>query len=612
MNVLALILPALAAALIAFGLTPLAMRLAGVLGAVDHPGPRKVHSTDIPRLGGLAVISSVAIVTGVLWAARFPKVDFITGDLALGITLGLIPILAISIYDDLRPLPALPKALVQLAGAIVAVYFGIRLNPDIHIFSETLTLGWVAIPLSILWIVGVTNAFNLVDGLDGLSAGLALISTISLAGVSVLVGRFDIALIALILGGALLGFLPYNLHPARTFLGDSGATAIGFCLACLALRGGSTLTTGMAILAPLVVLGLPVAETLVSMARRIARRLFHLAGGGIFEADGEHIHHRLLKLGLNHRRAVMLLHGIGLLLASIGVGSMFLSHRQAAVLLLTIIVAGFVGLARLGYEEFAVIRRGDMLRLYEVPVLRSGLFIVFVDIVLSVAALYIAWVLKYDDWGLRVDRYKLERLLAILPVTTLATFYLLGLYKRSWKIATIADVTRTVSGVAISAAFLLGFSRFVWNRALPVTFYLIWFLVAAALLAGIRASYRVFSEWSRRAQRETAGEPILIYGAGFAGSLAIREILENQDLTLRPIGFLDDDHAKFGRIVAGYPVFGSIDRLEELLHVQAVRGVVIASDKIPQENVERLAQICERSGVFLKMFRVGFEERRVG
>ena len=612
MNVLALVLPALVAALLAFGLTPLAMRLAALLGAVDHPGPRKVHVTDIPRLGGLAVVASVALVTAVLWVTRVPKILHLTQDLAVGMTIGLLPVLIISIIDDLRPLPALPKALAQFAGAGLAVASGIRLNPEIHLFQFTVMLGWIAIPLSLLWIVGVTNAFNLVDGLDGLSAGLALISAMSLAGVSILVGRYDIALIALILGGALVGFLPYNMHPARTFLGDSGAAAIGFCLACLALRGGSTLTTGLAILSPLVVLGLPVAETLVSMTRRALRRLLHLRGGGVFEADGEHFHHRLLKLGINHRRAVLLLHGVGLVLAAIGVGSMFLSNRQAAVLLLTIIAAGFVGLARLGYEEFAVIRRGDMLRLYEVPVLRSGLFLAFADIVISVASLYIAWVLKYDDWGLSVDRYKLQRLLALLPIATLATFYLLGLYRRSWRIATIADVTRTVAAVALSTTLLLGFSRLWWADPLPITFYVTYFLVAAAGLAGMRGSYRIFSEWSHRAQRETAGEPILIYGAGFAGSLAVREILENKDLSMRPIGFLDDDHEKMGRLVAGYPVFGSVDRLEALLGVQAVRGVVVASDKIPQENIDRLAGICERSGVFLKMFRVGFDERRVG
>ncbi|MFA6959060.1 MAG: hypothetical protein WC538_24570 [Thermoanaerobaculia bacterium] len=612
MNVLALFLPALVAALIAFGLTPLSMRLAALLGAVDHPGPRKVHATDIPRLGGLAVIASVALVAGVLWATRVPKIIKVTEDLALGVTLGLIPVLVVSIYDDLRPLHALPKALAQFAGAGIAVSLGMRLNPAIHLFDVDITIGWLAIPLSILWIVGVTNAFNLVDGLDGLSAGLALISAMSLAGVSVSVGRYDIALIALILGGALVGFLPYNLHPAKTFLGDSGATAIGFCLACLALRGGSTLTTGLAILAPLVVLGLPVAETLVSMARRLLRRFSKVGGSGVFEADGEHFHHRLLKLGITHQRAVMMLHGVGLLLAAIGVGSMFLSHKQAAVLLLTIIAAGFIGLSRLGYDEFAVIRRGDMLRLYDVPVLRTGLFVVFADIVLCVAALYVSWVLKYDDWGLATNRHKLQRLLAILPIATLGAFYLLGLYRRAWKVATVGDIVRVVGGVFVAAALLVGFSRFYWSDPLPITFYLTWFLVASAMLAGMRASYRVFSEWSHRARRQAAGEPVLIYGAGFAGALAVREILENDDLEMRPIGFLDDDASKLGRMTAGYPVLGSLERLEELVAVQAVRGLVIASGKIGQEQLDEAARLCERSGIWMKVFRVAFDKREAG
>lgn len=612
MNVLALFLPAVVAALIAFGLTPLSMRLAALLGAVDRPGPRKVHATDIPRLGGLAVVASVALVTGILWATRVPKIIKVTEDLALGVTLGLIPVLLISIIDDLRPLPALPKALAQFAGAGVAVALGMRLNPEVHLFQFEVPLGWLAIPLSLLWIVGVTNAFNLVDGLDGLSAGLALISAMSLAGVSVVVGRYDIALIALILGGALVGFLPYNLHPAKTFLGDSGATAIGFCLACLALRGGSTLTTGLAILAPLVVLGLPVAETIVSMLRRVARRFLKLGGGGVFEADGEHFHHRLLKLGITHRRAVMMLHGVGLLLAAIGVGSMFLSHKQAAVLLITIFVAGFIGLSRLGYDEFAVLRRGDMLRLYDVPVLRTGLFVVFADIVLCVGALYVSWVLKYDDWGIAIERYKLQRLIAVLPIATIGAFYALGLYRRAWKVATVGDITRVVTGVFVAAAVLVAFSRFYWASPLPVTFYLTWFLVASAMLAGMRASYRVFSEWSHRAKRQAAGEPVLIYGAGFAGALAVREILENEELEMRPIGFLDDDPAKLGRMTAGYPVLGSLARLEELVAVQAVHGLVIASGKIGQEQLDEAARLCERSGIWMKVFRVAFEVRQAG
>jgi FlaA1/EpsC-like NDP-sugar epimerase len=169
-----------------------------------------------------------------------------------------------------------------------------------------------------------------------------------------------------------------------------------------------------------------------------------------------------------------------------------------------------------------------------------------------------------------------------------------------------------VTGVFVAGAALVAFSRFYWADPLPITFYLTWILVASAMLAGMRASYRVISEWSHRARRELAGEPVLIYGAGFAGSLAVREILENEELEMRPIGFLDDDPGKLGRMTAGYPVLGALDRLEELVAVQAVRGLIIASGKIGQEQLDEAARLCERSGIWMKVFRVAFDAREAG
>jgi UDP-GlcNAc:undecaprenyl-phosphate GlcNAc-1-phosphate transferase len=246
------------AAILSFLLTPPLRLLAIRIGAVDHPGPRKVHTTIIPRLGGLAVVASCAIVTVLLLLSELPKLDRIAEDLAAGLTLGLAVVLMVSIRDDVSPLRAAPKFAAQLVGASLAVGCGIKLGSEVHLFGNTLVLGWFAIPVSLVWIVGVTNAFNIVDGLDGLSAGLALLSALSLAAGSVMVDQFGVALLALILAGALVGFLPYNVYPAKVFLGDSGATAIGFCLACLTLRGGSTLSSGLAVLTPILVIGIPI------------------------------------------------------------------------------------------------------------------------------------------------------------------------------------------------------------------------------------------------------------------------------------------------------------------------------------------------------------------
>jgi UDP-GlcNAc:undecaprenyl-phosphate/decaprenyl-phosphate GlcNAc-1-phosphate transferase len=605
-NVTHFLLPGIVAAALAYVLTPAARRLALAIGAVDRPGPRKVHAGEIPRLGGLAVVAAVGIVGAILWQGGVGKVSRVADDLALGMTLGLLPILMVSIRDDIRPLPVVPKFLAHFAGATVAVMLGISLGPQIHIFGQQLEIGWLAVPLSILWIAGVTNAFNLVDGLDGLSAGLALISAGSLAGVSILVGNYGTATLAIVLAGALAGFLPYNIHPARVFLGDSGSTAIGFCLACLALRGGSTLTSGMAILGPMVVLGLPVAETLVSMLRRAVRRLQGSAVGTMFDADREHFHHRLMRLGIDQRRVVLILYGVGVALAAAGFGSMFMSHRKAAVLLGTIVVAAVVGLARLGYEEFSLFRGGGMLRVYEVPVMNRGLFIVFIDISLVALSLYGAAVLKYDDWRVVAHRNELGQLLALMPPIALAIFAAFGLYRRSWRLATLEDVVRASMAVVATSATTWLAAEFLWNRHLPVTFFMTQVLVLLLGVNGVRTSYRLLRDRRDRAVAEQ-GEPVVIYGAGQAGSMVIRELLANADLAMNPVGFLDDDEEKKGKTLSGYTIFGT-GELATLIAAGRVNGVVVASDKIPEDRVREVAGLCLRTGVWMKHFRMQFAE----
>src|SRR5207249_2938471 len=218
----------------------------------------------------------------------------------------------------------------------------------------------------------------------------------------------------LVLVGALIGFLPFNLYPARVFLGDSGATAIGFCLACLGLRSGSALSSGMAILVPVLVMGVPLADTLVTVLRRAEHRL-ERRGGGMFQADRDHIHHRLLKRGIDHRRAVLLLYGVAGCTALIALSSMFATSRNAALMFVTVLAAAFIGVGRLRYDEFALIRRGGLLKLYDVPVLRLNILPVFFDLSLVVLALYVAMGLKYDDWAIRAHRAVARDLVAILP-----------------------------------------------------------------------------------------------------------------------------------------------------------------------------------------------------
>lgn len=604
MSLLLFVAPALLAALLSFVLTPLARRAALALGAIDHPGPRKIHSVATPRLGGLAVIGTLLMVLGAL-AVTEPSGFHILPNTILGAAAaGLLPVLLISILDDLRPQRAFIKLGIHLIGAMTAVALGIRLNDVIHLLGYRIEIGWLAIPISVLWLAGITNAFNLVDGLDGLSAGLALISSLSLAAVSIVTRHYDMAATAAVLAGALVGFLPYNLYPAKLYLGDSGATAIGFFLGCLTLGGGSTTSSGLAVTLPIVVLGVPVAETVISMARRLVNR--RAGGTGVFEPDGQHFHHRLLALGFDHRKAVITLYGAGVLLAGAAFASLFLKQQDAGLLLATLLLAAIVGVSKLGYDEFAVVRNGVVLRFYNVPVLRQGLFVVFADLAMIAAALYAAIGLKYDDWSVTVHRDLALSLLPLLAAVTLTVFAMLQIYKRAWSNANIDDMARASVAVLSAVTVTYVIARLTAPEPISATFFVTYGLVLLVLINGGRGSYRLLSHWNRKSNRN--GEPVVIYGAGRGGALALREILTNRDVPMRPIGFIDDDPAKHGRLINGYPVIGSLQVLEDLCAEGKVRGVVLASEKIAPRNVHLASLLSAREKLWIRRFRVDFHD----
>jgi UDP-GlcNAc:undecaprenyl-phosphate GlcNAc-1-phosphate transferase len=599
-SLIALLGPGLLAAGATYLSTPVSSRIALWAGAIDRPGPRKVHRTPIPRLGGLAVLLGIlagfAAVRGV--GAALPG-------MLLGLGLGLMPILVASVWDDIRPIRALSKLLAQAVAAAIAVWSGIGLLPDVHLFGTVFHIGWLAIPISLVWITGVTNAFNIVDGLDGLSAGLALISAGGLAAVFLFSQQTPLAGAAIVVAGAVVGFLPWNLFPAKVFLGETGAASIGFVLACLSLQGGLKLSAGFATVLPICVLGLPVAETLVSIARRVLRRLEMKEGGGVMEADRNHIHHRLLALGIGHRQAVLILYGVGLVFAMGGLASVLMSTRKAGLLLITLLAAGFIGLARLGYDEFALIRRGSMLQVYEAPVLKRSFFVVFLDIVMMAVAVYVAAGLRTSDWELESQLAAVLRLFALVAPLSVASFSALGLYKGAWRLASLDDFVRATGAVVTgSLAALAGAQLFAPAPDL-VPLVVIYTLLMLAFVNGSRVSYRVLQHRQWRASR--AGRPALIYGAGLGGASVLRELLSNPAAGMRPVGFLDDDPEKLGRVFGGFPVLGSLEDLESVLEAEPGAAVVVSSAKISAERCAILSEACRVLGAPVLRYQVSFE-----
>lgn len=597
------ILPGLAAAGMAFALTPLTARLARCVGAIDQPGWRKMHVHPIPRLGGLAVVSASAVV----WAAAVWLSDVSPPpDLLAGLVLGVLPILAVSALDDMRGVPAGRKVLVHVIGASLAVSFGVSLGEVVHLFDVAIPLGALAAPLSIAWLVGVTSAFNLIDGLDGLSAGLALIASLCMAAVFGLVGQPVMAGAALVLAGALAGFLPFNLHPARLFLGDSGAAVIGFCLGAFALKGGSTLSSGFAALVPVFIMGLPVADTLITIARRIISRIEH-RGAGVLVADRNHIHHRLLALGVDHRTAVLILYGVGAVCAIGAFASLLVQARHAALFIVAVLVAGTIGVRRLGYNEFAFIRRGAMLRVYESPVLKTSMFVVFFDLGMSALAAYVAIGLKLDVWNPADTVDALVDLFAVLAPLTVGVFWYSNLYRGSWRVASVSDLARAC-GAAAGVTVLGAIVHPLLARApQPASVFIIYGLVSIVTVTWSRGSYVVLRASQRRASH--TGVPVLVYGAGKHGAAAAEELFENSRLGLKPIGFVDDDPGWRGRRIAGLPVLGPSYELEPLIAAHGVKAVVVARPIESRECESMIVDACTRAAIGLLRMKLQFHQQ---
>jgi UDP-GlcNAc:undecaprenyl-phosphate GlcNAc-1-phosphate transferase len=328
------------------------MRQAGfALGAIDRPGHRKVHEAAVSRLGGVAVWGAVACVVGlavlmgVLDGAAFAGVRVSWSLLALGAA----SLAAMGIVDDVRGLRARTKLAVQClaAGLVVAAGCVIReaTNP---ITGSSFELGVFAVPVTLLWVIGVTNALNLIDGLDGLAAGVGLIVSGTLCLISLSTGRTDVALLTGILAGALVGFLYFNFNPATIFLGDSGSLFLGYALAVLAIESAHKGTTTVLVLAPILALGLPLMDTGLAVLRRV------LVSASIMQPDREHIHHRLIALGLPHRRAVLVLYATCLLLNVAAVFTVRAARRDTALVAVAVALATFLGVRKLRYHELAV------------------------------------------------------------------------------------------------------------------------------------------------------------------------------------------------------------------------------------------------------------------
>jgi UDP-GlcNAc:undecaprenyl-phosphate GlcNAc-1-phosphate transferase len=346
-------------------ITPSIVRIAHRVGAVDHPGPRKIHAAPVPRIGGIAVFLGfsaglvfAAFATGYATNGPPGRVGYWS---ALAVAAGAV--LVLGLVDDIRPVSFQWKFVFQIVAAAAVWLSGFRIEDlGIPFVSTGVHLGMWSLPVTILWIVGITNAFNLIDGLDGLAAGTALISTTVVAVIAMHGGRVAVSAISVALAGSLLGFLRYNFNPAQIFLGDSGSMFLGFSVAVISIHGSQKNVAAVAVLGPLLIMGYPILDTGMAIARRLNSIRSDSAGRGgvryiarnahrVFLPDRAHLHHRLLDAGMSHRGAVLSLYGCGLAMAAAALVLVITNSLIVAILL-----AGSLAAMLIGFLAFIALR----------------------------------------------------------------------------------------------------------------------------------------------------------------------------------------------------------------------------------------------------------------
>jgi UDP-GlcNAc:undecaprenyl-phosphate GlcNAc-1-phosphate transferase len=611
---------------IAYVVTPWVAWLAPRIGAVAVPDQRRVHLGQIPSLGGLSLLLALlgALAVGAL------ADGFVYGALARlswaggWLVAGLLVVTACGAADDVWTLGAPSKLCFQIVAGIMVLLAGYGISGVTNPFTgETIHLGWLGVPLTLLWVVGITNAFNLIDGLDGLAAGVALIAAGTLCLIAVGSGQAEVALVAIALAGALVGFLYYNFHPASVFLGDSGALLLGYVLAVLSMHAGQKGATAVVIASPILALGLPIADTALAMARRLLGalavvridqerneyRFLVLRSASILRADRDHIHHRLLALGLTHRRAVLLLYGVCFALSLLAFMAVRARGESLAVLVAVVAVVSWVGIRKLGYDEIAVLSRGTLLPLFDLPVLGRRVLHAVVDAGFVAAAYCSAVLVTHAD---ELDIGARQHLLATLPLVVgvkLSVFVYTRLYRRAYRYTSSSDIVALGRSLTLAEATSLTAVSLLYGLPQPaLASGLLDFYFCATLIVGTRISFKLLEGLARARAAAPGQRPVLIYGAGEGGNSALREILGNSRLGYRPLGFIDDREDLADRSVANLPVLGGMDAVEKIMQREGRLDVILTTDKLDGERLARLEELCQKHRAEIIRFRIVFEE----
>lgn len=568
-------------------LTYLVREFARKKGIVAKPKSDRWHKKPTAMLGGLAIFLTT-IIASLLFVPQTQESWVILGGSSLMFLLGLV--------DDILHIKPYQKLIGQFLSAAIVIGFGLYLPwTDSQILNIILT---------VFWLIGITNAINLLDNMDGLAAGIAAIAALALAiGVSGDAAGVEVLLLSVFVG-ALVGFLVFNFNPASIFMGDCGSLFVGFLLASSVMlnqTGGRSRSVFTILAVPVLTLFVPIFDTtFVTILRK-------LSGRKASQGGRDHTSHRLVALGLTERSAVFLLYGLAL---SAGVISILVRRLQtvqsiALVSLFTLILTIIgVYLAKVKvYEEqdeaLALQNKaafGFLLNLSH----KRRIFEVFLDAGLITLAYYASYVVLFGNFENGELWELFLKTLPFLIVIKLSAFLIAGVYRGIWRYTSLGDLMTFfkggVLGSILSVLTILLLYRFVgFSRTL--------FLVDGVLLfiaiAGSRMAFRFFRQLIPH-QSVREGRRILIYGAGDGGELVLRELHNNPQWNYKPIGFIDDDPLKKDKLIHGLKVFGGNGSLESICRERDVEEILISSHHISPTRLNEVREICVDTNISLK------------
>ena len=588
------LIPPLVSFALAVALTPVVRVLARRWGFIAKPKTDRWHKKPTAMMGGVAIWLAVT-VTIIALVPHTPAGWVIVGAASFLFTVGFV--------DDWLHIKPYQKLIGQVIGAAIVVNYGLVLP-----WTRSLPANMV---ITIFWLIGITNAVNLLDNMDGLATGIAAIASAFLTLNFVTSGQMTEALMLGVFTAALLGFLIYNTNPASIFMGDSGSMFIGFFLASAALinvAGGRSRSFVPVLAVPILVLFIPIFDTtFVTILRK-------LSGRAASQGGRDHTSHRLVALGLSEKRAVLLLYG----LAAVS-GLLAIMVRQikpdVGLALLAIFTIGltllgvFLARAR-GYneEDQVLVARENPLFAFLVDFsYKRRIFEVLLDVVLIVLAYWSAYAIKFEPFSNSPAWKLFLRTLPVLVVVRLAAFLVFGVYRGIWRYTSMDDLMTFAKAVAagsiVSMTIVLFKFRFQgFSRAV----FAIDALVMLALLAGSRIAFRFFRKVIP-AVSTTTGRRVLIYGAGDAGELLLRELLNNRELRYAPIGFMDDDPNKHGKLIHGFRVFGGNGSLAKIISEQQVEQVLISTPRISAERIAEIWSECDARNIELRRMSIRIE-----